>query len=285
VRRVSSWATVSHNHFVHIFMVDETNRNYVENHFFIVGGLVITDDQVDQVNSAVASRRAQGGFRNGDSFKFDTNSRPAYVDAAAHRDAKRDLVIDLERIGVRLLVSVVLHDLCMSQDYSTRMDWALNTLAGAYRKLLKVEHSQGILLMDRDNDRFDHLEYLFQHGLRMHTGSNIAVDDRIRLFGMTSDNASNLSSAADIALGAFRYCVNTAVGAGREPVANEMFPSLARLMWGQPVQGIDMKFGFGYSPRPRIDQIRVPDMRLRYESLATALAQYALDPVSAHIDR
>lgn len=263
---------------MHLFLVDETNRDYVENHFFIVGGLVFRPDQIAAVDAAVATRRVQAGFRPGDSFKFDTNARPRYVDAAQHREAKKDLVADLEQIGVRMIVSVVLHDLAANQDYDTRMEWALNTLAGAYCRLLESDGAIGMMLMDRDNDRFDHLEYLFQHGMKMWTGNHIPAADRIKLFGMTNDNASNLSSAADIALGAFRYCANTAVGNGREPVAREMFPNLANIMWSVVDGAGNLRIGgYGYHPRPKREKIGSPEMLQRYDDLAAALASYSLD--------
>ncbi len=266
---------------MHVFLVDETNRDYKPGRFFIVGGLVFTEEQVELVDAAVRECRLGAGFRAGDSFKFDTNSRPSHVSIENHRDAKRTLIHRLNEIGVRMIVSVVLHDLAARHDYGTRMEWALNTVAGAYRKLLHTERATGVMLMDRDNDRFDHLEHLFQHGLRMGEDAHVDVSDRIRLFGMTSDNASNLSSAADVSLGAFRYCVNTAVGAGREPVAREMFPALARIMWSGPENGVQRVRGFGYHPRPEASRIRAPRLRERYEALSNALAQYAIDPLDA----
>lgn len=268
---------------MYTFMVDETNRDYVEGHFFIVGGLVFTPEQALSVDRAVAARRAEFGYRPGDNFKFNTNERPAYVTPDQHREAKQLIIADLKEIGVRMIVSVVLHDLCRDQTYDTRMDWGLNTLAGAYRKLLSAERAYGIMLIDRDNDRFDHLEYLFQHGLRMYTGDHVRVDDRIKLFGQTNDNASNLSSAADIALGAFRYCVNTAVGAGRELVARVMFPDLAEVMWGVPStrdESDKQIAGYGYHARPKTHNITVPWHKDRYFSLAAALTSYSLDPIS-----
>lgn len=263
---------------VHMFLVDETNRDFVENTFFIVGGLVYTPEQIPLVDRAVALCRGAAGYRSGDSFKFNTNERPAYVSIEDHRDAKKSLIADLKEIGVRMIVSVVLHDLCRDQSYDQRMEWSLNTLAGAYRKLLVAERARGIMLMDRDNDRFDHLEHLFQHGLTFQDGSQIGLQDRIQLFGMTNDNASNLSSAADIALGAFRYCVNTAVGQGREPVAREMFPDLASIMWAvETADGNQQIRGYGYHPRPK--EQRVPAHRERYSNLASALASYSIEPI------
>ncbi|UAJ81233.1 hypothetical protein IT072_09770 [Leifsonia sp. ZF2019] len=262
---------------MYTFLVDETNKDASQGEFFIVGGLVFDEAQIALVHSAVAKQRRIAGYRHGQSFKFDTNSRPASVSIEQHRTAKRDLIADLKDIGVRMIVSLVLHDLCRDQSYDTRMEWALNTLAGSYRKLLVDERQTGIMLMDRDNDRYDHLEYLHQHGLKMHTGSHVRVDDRIRLFGMTSDNASHLSSAADISLGAFRYCANTAGGNGREPVAREMFPNLAQLLWTKKHPTGEMRAGgFGYLPRPKREHISVSWMLDRYDNLAAGLNSYVI---------
>lgn len=263
---------------MYTFIVDETNRDFVANHFFIVGGLIFTEDQVRLVDESVRLRRERAGYRPGDSFKFNTNERPSYVSPQQHREAKKLLVSDLRDIGVRMVVSVVLHELCRGQDYHTRMNWALNTLAGAYRRLLVVEEACGFMLLDRDNDRFDHLEYLFQHGLEMHGGGSVRVDDKIFLFGMTNDNASNIASAADIALGAFRYCANTAVGAGRDEVAHQMFPTLSEIMWSVPVAGQSERLiaGYGYNPRPKVEKIYKPELRERYRQLAASLRAYSL---------
>ncbi len=97
-----------------------------------------------------------------------------------------------------MIVYVILHDLCMEQNYDTRMNWALNTIMYAYADMLSREDATGIALLDRDNGRYDHLEHLFQNGLQFPGGRNFYLDHRIKLFGMTSDNASHISSAADV---------------------------------------------------------------------------------------
>jgi len=114
--------------------------------------------------------------------------------------------------------------------------------------------------------------------MKMWTGMHIPAADQIKLFGMTNDNASNLSSAADIALGAFRYCANTAVGHGREPVTREMFPNLANIMWNVVDGAGNLRIGgYGYHPRPKREKIGSPEMLQRYDDLAAALASYSLD--------
>lgn len=111
------------------------------------------------------------------------------------------------------------------------------------------------------------------------------LDDRIRLFGMTNDNASSLSSASDIALGAFRYCLNTAAGEGREDVARQMFPDLATIMWGQlDAQGDPKISGRGFNPYPLLGNIRVDSYRERYKALSDALDRYSLGPIEQNLD-
>ncbi|KRC62923.1 hypothetical protein ASE14_03715 [Agromyces sp. Root81] len=48
-----------------MFLVDETNRDFVENHLFIVGGLVYAPEQFPQVDAAVEACRRAAGYRPG----------------------------------------------------------------------------------------------------------------------------------------------------------------------------------------------------------------------------
>lgn len=266
---------------MHIFLVDETNKNFEPGHFFIVGGLVIRPEQVEAVHSSVGKHSSAAGFRPGDSFKFSTSERPSYISPQAHREAKTKVIADLRDIGVRMIATVVLHDLARNKGYDEQMNYSLNTIAGAYHKLLYHEDSHGVMLIDRDNDRYNHLEHLFQHGLKFSDGDQKDLSDRIRLFGQTSDNASTLSSAADIALGSFRYCVNVASGQGREEVAHSIFGDLSQIFWrNHDPSGILRIRDFGYHPRPRIDNVRSTRHRERYEQLSSALSAYSMNPMA-----
>lgn len=258
---------------MHLFLVDETNRDFVANHFFIVGGLIFTEAQIEQADAAVVAIRQKYGYERGDSLKFDTNTRPDHVSVEDSKAAKQEVIATLEALGVRMIAYVILHDLCANQSYDVRMNYALNVLVSAYDSLLHDEKSIGSMLIDRDNGRFDHLEYLFQHGLKFQTGSHRQVDGRIKLFGMTNDNASHLSSAADVALGAFRYCVNAAGGWGKDAIARAMFPSLAEIIWGRERGGVKRLGGYGYHAYPK--SVRKEEFKLLYNALADGLNKYA----------
>jgi hypothetical protein len=261
---------------MHLLLVDESNKGHMPNKFFILGGLVFSEEQVTKVDAAIKARRHEFGFEDGDSFKFDTNSRPPQVTIPQHREAKRATISDLKRIGVRLITTVCLHDLAGNNPDQT-MEFGLNNVAASYHRLLTQENTVGYMLMDRDNDRYDYLERFHQHGFK-YKNSEKAVQDRILLFGMTSDNASHLGSATDIALGAFRYCVNAAGGEGRDEIAKTMFQDLADLMWGElDASGTKQVGNRGYIPSPEVSNIRVLKYREKYERLGNALERYALD--------
>lgn len=261
---------------MHLFVVDETNRDYVENQFFIVGGLVFTDEQAVATDALVTRIRTEAGFARGDSFKFHTNSRPASMDFEAWNGAKAQLLEGLLELGVRMIVYTLLHDIGRNQTYDVRMNFALNTILYAYDDLLFRDSAVGMFLLDRDNGRYDHLEHLFQHGLQFDGARNYRLDNRIKLFGMTNDNASHLSSAADIALGAFRYCVNTAGGRGRDEIARVMFPTLAGLIWGiEREDDVKQVGGLGFHTSPK--RVGRADYRELYADLQRRLAEFA-DP-------
>lgn len=261
---------------MHLFLVDETNAGYMPDKFFILGGLVFTEEQVTKVDAAVKARRREYGYKDGDSFKFNTHTRPEQVSIEQFRDAKQALISDLKEISVRMIATVCLHNVA-GNDPDRNMEFGLNQVAASYHRLLTKEQGQGFMLMDRDNDRYDYLERFHQHGFD-YGGSQKSVQDRVLLFGMTNDNASHLASATDIALGAFRYCVNAAGGEGRDTVAKAMFGDLASLIWGvaDPKAGKRQTKGYGYIPSPEPTNIRVAKYRERYENLAKALEQYAL---------
>lgn len=263
---------------MYTFITDETNKNPVAGQFFIYGGLIASDAQLVDVHNAVAKIRTKYGYLQGDSFKFNTRSQPAQVSIEASRAAKQELVEQLRSIEVRMIVYVILHDIAMKKAESEVMNYALNTVASSYHRLLVSEAAYGTMIMDRADDQHGHLERLFQHGIEI-DGWSMRLDDRILSFGMTSDNSTHLSSAVDVALGAFRYCVNAAGGSGNEVVAKSIFPPLARMIWGVEKDGKRVLGGYGYIARP--EEVRVPGYAAKYSDLTTALNFYAgISPVA-----
>ena len=257
---------------MHHFVTDETNKNPVSGQFFIYGGLVVTEDQLVAVHKAVATIRTKYGYRAGDSFKFNTKSKPDHITPAVSRAAKQELVEQLHAIGVRMIVYVILHDIAAKKTASEVMNYALNTVAARYHRMLQIEDAMGTMTIDRSDDQHGHLTNLFQYGITIGEWS-MPLDDRITSFSMTADNSTHLSSAVDIALGAFRYCVNAAGGDGSEVVAADIFSPLAQVIWGVEVDGVKHLGGYGYIKRP--EDVRAPSYAEKYSHLAGKLDKYS----------
>lgn len=261
---------------MHWLVVDETNKNPVSGQFFILGGLVFTDEQIPLINDAVEKIRSDAGYQDGDSFKFQISARPAHVDAVHATEAKKALIASLGEIGVRMLTYVLLHDIGSNKSEQERMKMGMNTLAWAYHRLLEAEGASGCMIIDRDDQQHKHLAHLFQNGIKVGGNPARTVRDRIKFFGMTSNNASHLSSAVDVALGGFRFCVNAAnldADAGGHLVANTIFAPLSELLWGVDQGEVKRIGGYGFLARP--ENVRIPRYAERYEGLRAKLREYS----------
>ncbi|WP_412168715.1 hypothetical protein ACLUS2_005925 [Curtobacterium flaccumfaciens pv. flaccumfaciens] len=261
---------------MYLFLVDETNKNPVHGNFFILGGLVFTPEQVAAVHQAVQRIRAEHGYQDGDSFKFQTAARPPHVTVEQSRQAKEQVIAALGEAGVRLLTYVVLHDIAMNQDEQKVMEMGLNTITWAYYRLLRADSAEGSMLIDRDDKQHNYLAHLFQHGVQ--PGSHpLSMQDRILLYGQTSNNASHLSSAVDIALGGFRYCVNAASREtekeSEQVVAANIFAPLSKLLWGVQRPDVRQVGGYGFHTRP--SDVRKPAFAAKYDELRAKLASYS----------
>jgi len=257
---------------MHWFVTDETNKNSVPGQFFIYGGLVLNDEQAVQITDAVTEIRERYGYLAGDSFKFNLKSQPQQVAREQSKAAKQEVVAKLEEVGARMIVYVILHDIAASKSDEEVMNYALNTVASKYHALLVDEGATGLMLIDRADEQHAHLGSLFQFGINIDNWK-APLSDKIVLFGMTANNESHLSSAVDIALGSFRYCVNTAGGSGSEIVASEMFPPLARIIWGKTVGGALRLGGYGYVARPA--EVRAAVYAAHYATLAASLERFS----------
>jgi hypothetical protein len=260
---------------VHWFIVDETNKNPVSGQFFIIGGLVFREDQIEKVHSAIELTRIRRGYRPGDKLKFQSSARPAHVTIENALAAKQEVIATLRAHGVRMLTYVLLHDVGAKQSEQARMEMGLNTIAWAYYRLLAMENAWGCMMIDRDDKQHAHLVTLFQEGVG--SASKRSMADRIKFYGMTSDNASHLSSAVDIALGGFRFCVNAA---GKDSVSDtgqvtvqNIFQPLSELLWGVEVGEKRHIGGFGYIERPQ--SVRAHTYREKYNNLKQKLEAYS----------
>jgi hypothetical protein len=220
---------------VYWFVTDDSNRPPKDGQFFIYGGLIIPGDSIPLIHQAVEAIRQKYGYRAGDAFKFNTESKPVDVSEDAAALAKAEVLKMLEAQNAFFIATPVLsHVIARTKkrgksvlDMDTATFFALNQLTAAFHSFLasKERNTWGAMFIDRDLNLLNHLSDIFQKGIKPE-GYPHAVDDRIHSFALLSNNASHLSSVADIAVGAFRYMVNAATVGGDEETAVKLMKLL-----------------------------------------------------------
>jgi hypothetical protein len=214
---------------MHLLLTDETNITASQAaKFFVYGGLIVPIVNLSALDDRIAQARAIAGYVPTDILKFDTNARPKYITQIAATTAKAAVIDACIELGCQFIVYVVLHAIAKNNQPIDNIRWGADHVIGKFNYFLKCSDSFGIVAVDRlpQNTEFSWLSDKFSSGL--HLGGESVTLDRIKLFSSTCINASHVSSAMDIALGSFRYCINQA-----EPneVTRGMMLKLSRLIW------------------------------------------------------
>lgn len=264
---------------IRVLFGDETNVTSNHGDFFIYGGLAATPESMIKVHHLVAEVRQKYGFKPTDPFKFSTNSRPKSVDFEDWTAAKKELLLRAAELDeLDLITYVVLHELARNTSAKDKMRYALNVILAHFDLVyLKEKNAHGLVSIDRvDNLGFGYLAERFTKPLELPDDNSVMLK-RTLLLSQTCDGASHMSSLVDIVLGAFRYCVNTATGAGQDAVAVAMFTPVASLLWEAPEQdssgtrgGVD---GYGFLKYPK--SIKSQAYQGRYDNLTETLQAYA----------
>lgn len=259
---------------MYLLQADETNVEASQGNFFIYGGVVLPVSRLRDVHDAVERVRKKYGFAAEDQFKFNTHTRPAEMSVADWTAAKAEVLERASELDVDLIIYVVHHGIAAGADAGTRMSYALNALIAHFDlRYLSEKGSHGIVSLDRLDEAFGYgyLRSRFQSPLDLPDGRSPSLE-RVLHYSMTCDGASHVSSLVDIAIGAVRYCVNTAAGKGRDDVAQKMFPAIAQLMWHK-MRGDVMKVGgYGFLMYPKV--IRSPFYKEQYDELIKTLERY-----------
>jgi hypothetical protein len=104
-----------------------------------------------------------------------------------------------------------------------------NEVIAAFNLWLLKRSEYGIVIVDRlaSVSEYRYLVNKFCTGLDLQTGESMRLE-RVKLFASSCINASHASSAMDIMLGAFRYCINQPRNL---PAARKMMSQVIRLIW------------------------------------------------------
>lgn len=248
----------------YLLFTDETNLQPAQDSkFFIYGGVFFPTNILGEIHNLVESARIYNNFVPEDEFKFDTRSRPAHVEINQHRAAKNAVLNGCMNLGVKFVACLVLHSIASRHTLETLISWGANSVFCAFDRFLQEENTNGIAIADRlpfrGNFRF--LQEKFQMGLTFPWGTNRRLEN-IHLYGFSCIGTSHASSAIDIILGAFRYCVNER---DRHQKARNMLPNIVRMMWHKRDNSDVQIKDYGLLYRPK--KVRVDEYRRQYNEL------------------
>jgi hypothetical protein len=245
-----------------ILFTDETNLAADPSaKFFAYGGLVVPIEVLPVLHEEIQKVRNLAGYKANDEFKFHTSSRPDYVSVEAATQAKRSVMEICARNKCIFFVYVVLHAIAKDKSQEQLVRWGADHIIGKFNYFLSQINSFGIVAVDRlpSAAEYSYLTSKFTNGLSLQGEGKVDLD-RIKLYSSTCINSSHASSAMDIVLGAFRYCINQPRNI---EAAKIMMADVTRLLWHESHgEHIDPK---GLIFRPIT--VKVPSYKEEYNSL------------------
>jgi hypothetical protein len=251
---------------MYILLTDETNLPADPGaKFFVYGGLFFRIDRLPDLDRVISRIRRDHGYQPGDELKFETNARPDHVTIQQARDAKHLVVHACLDIDAQFIAHVVLHSIARNRTQDELISWGANTVIGKFNHYLDEQGDYGICVVDKLPINADHryLSNKFSFGLELPGGERVSLT-RIKLLASTCINASHASSAMDIVLGSFRYCINNPANLD---AAKEMMVNVTRLIWhvrdGDNIRAMERGLIF----RPKLENILVAEYRREYNAL------------------
>ncbi len=247
-----------------ILFTDETNLPTDHRaRFFAYGGLIIPIEELPVLHEGIEAIRREAGYRPADELKFQTSSRPHYVSEYAATNAKNAVVELCIKIGCKFIAYVVLHDIAKNINQQELVKRGANHVIGKFNFYLQQSSDFGIVAVDRlpSAVEYSYLADKFINGLTFSDGKPVLLD-KIKLFSSTCINASHASSAMDIVLGTFRYCINDPPNVD---AAKAMMNNMIRLLWCERNGNEIYAFERGLVLRPK--EIKVLKYKAEYDRL------------------
>jgi hypothetical protein len=261
---------------MHLILTDETNRQPSPKvKFFVYGGLIFPIEALYDLDRRIQGIREWAGYRPGDEFKFDTHSRPEQVSFDVATEAKRQVIAACQEIGCRFIAHIILHQIIANQDPKQQVQWAADYVISRFNMYLEELEDIGICVIDNlpEPGQFSYLSEKYQFGLRGLPGGDRSLN-QIQLYAATCSGASNVSSAMDIVLGTFRYCINDPPN---QDAAIEMLKSLVPMIWYRETKGKRVYEDYGIILRPKRSKVKsaFPKFYPEYDKLIKHLNMLA----------
>jgi len=253
---------------MHLLYCDETNIEERKGDFFLYGGVCIPTDNCSSLSQRIDEIRKSMNVPT--TFRLKFLPAPLGMNHQAFIELKKSVIAAAIEAGVKLLVSVILHDIATSPDVA-RLN-AINTVCFHFDCLLNRYESTGLVLIDRFTYKQidSHLAEKFSIGV-----TGLPHTSQLRLsnivgFHYSAIGQSHFSSLIDILVGSLRFAINAHTRNQQQNLATAssilkgIEPLFFREKEGSPIS----ELSFFFSPKT----VRVADYRARYEKLKTFLS-------------
>jgi hypothetical protein len=233
--------------------------------YFVYGGLIVPAGKLELLSRRIDEARTANGYQPPDELKFETNSRPSNISPEQHKAAKAAVLRHVHNLGAKLVVYVVLHQLAEARTVEERLKWGADWTLYSFNSFLRERSDFGGAILDRlpiSPRPYQYLRDKFERGVALTGRRDPLRLDRVHFLATSCQNTSHGATAIDVALGAFRYCLNAADDAG---VARPMFWHLSRMMVSR-FRGRD-RFYLGQGLTIRPFRVTNPDLEEKYLKL------------------
>lgn len=228
------------------------------------GGLIVPDEKISEIDEDIRRIRSENGYLNSDSLKFDTRTRPENVSIENFSAVKNSIVELAISKGCILLLYVVHHEIAKSRGLSTTIKWGADHIISKFHKFLEVKVEDGIVIVDRLSDTSEYGLFIEKFTTGLIYADKTVPLNKIKLFASSCDNASHLSSLADIVIGSFRYCINDPANFS---AAKNMMGKLVKLIWATREGEKLFPFEKGLTFRPIPDEVTTERYKQDYDIL------------------
>lgn len=255
---------------------DESNRTPIDGEFFIYGALVVKTMKLGPLVLGIEEIRDKFELSPGTQLKFSPVYKPKSWAIERYHEIRTEVLDLVLQCGGEMMVYVVLHELAKSNSPAATQRMGINSVLKRFEQSLAEKSTWGLAMVDQDNHVFQNIREIHKSGLKLET-STLYLSPRVASVLAFDSQGTHLATAVDIAVGAFRFCVNCLPkGEGKLSQADRTAAShwMSKL---KPLLSLDRNGRLNFSsPNVMLRPVSIlaPIYRNRYDSLKSHLLDF-----------
>ena len=265
---------------MHLLYCDESNMEEKSGDFLVYAGVSIPPETALRLSEDIERVRKRNRVPADFHLKF--NPGPPKLSHSDFISLKEEVLKKAAEHGARLFAYVVLHDIAKDKDEARRN--GINTVLYHFDCFLNRKNDQGLVLLDRFNDRGNRIDE--------HTREKMSVGlvglpyspqrplEHILGVHYSTIGQSHFCSLVDIVVGSLRFALNvhTRNQIEYQSTAGTLLKLLSPLFFREENEGWSQsdkvsELGFLFSPKA----VTAPRYRAKYEALKAFMAEHGVD--------